>query len=730
MRKENERWVLGGGVLLFAALVLLPFLGTYGLWDPQEITVADAAQKLARQMDFGVLWRQKPPLTPWLIGTSVSLFGPSELSARLPIALLGLVGAFATYALGARLGRRRAGAIAAVVLLSSPLYVFQSRQLVSDVATVVATTIAMLGLVGLAWPDPHKPRWRTPVDVVLVCAGLAMGVLSAGLWLGVFVPLAASAAAAAAYNPSRRFAIGAGVAAVAVLGLLVLAIFHTEAAQPGARAVVGRMFVAAKDYLPWLGGIWRKGEAPMGSVGFDNVVNQVAFGLYPWTAIAPIAVLRFAVAPKRDHAAFAGLVLLAWALVAYLATAIFWRAVGDVRYAALPAIALAIGVFVDDLLAAKLDGDEGRAPDAAAGLRIAAVFVALAAVILALDTHNFHDTLPSIHILGSPAVFPKELLPLEGVIVFFGCAMGTLLAAGLAIAAGPGKLLGVERRTFTTGGLLGAVGLGGLYGLFLSLVLVPQLAHHFSYKNLFQSYFDHKKGDEPVGVMGIPGSGPDFYAHGKLTRLESTTQLFAFLKRPERVFAILPRDKLCEVHQQSLTQSVALHVLDRNSRFNLFTNQLAEGEKDVNPLLDTFHKEPEKIARPVAASFDDSIDLLGVDMPDRVSRGERFSVTLWYRVKKRPTANYKVFMHFDIGSTRFQGDHDQPGVCPTSFWKPGDIIADTFDVTAGGMTHPTGTHTVYTGFFTGGNGAWKNMPVTAGEHDKADRANLGTIRVD
>ena len=120
------------------------------------------------------------------------------------------------------------------------------------------------------------------------------------------------------------------------------------------------------------------------------------------------------------------------------------------------------------------------------------------------------------------------------------------------------------------------MGLGGLYGLFLSLVLVPQLAHHFSYKNLFQSYFDHKKGDEPVGVMGIPGSGPDFYAHGKLTRLESTTQLFAFLKRPERVFAILPRDKLCEVHQQSLTQSVALHVLDRNSRFNLFTNQLAE----------------------------------------------------------------------------------------------------------------------------------------------------------
>jgi hypothetical protein len=569
-----------------------------------------------------------------------------------------------------------------------------------------------------------------PADVVLVLVGLVMGTLSAGLWLAVFVPLAATAVAAAAFNPSRRFAIVAGVAALAVLGLLLLTIFHTEPAQAGARALFGRMFVAAKDYLPWLGGTWRKGEAPMASVGFNNVVNQVAFGMYPWTALAPIAILRFVVAPRRDQAGFGGMVLIAWALIAYLATAIFWRDVGEVRYSALPAIALAIGVLIDDLLAAKLDGDEGRAPAGAAGLRIAAVFVGLAAFTLADDTHNFHDTLPSIHILGTAAVFPKELLFLEGVIVFFGCAVGGLLAAGLAVATGPAKLLGLERRTYTTGGLLGAVGLGGLYGLFLSLVLVPQLSQHFSYKNLFQSYFEHKKGDEPVGVMGIPGAGPEFYAHGKLTRLDSTPQLFSFLKRSERVFAILPRDKLCEVHQQSQSQGVTFHVLDRNSRFNLFTNKLADGEKDVNPLLETFRQAPDKIARPVTATFDDAIELLGADLPDRVSKGEKFKVTLWFRVKKRPTANYKVFMHFDLGGARFQGDHDQPGVCPTSAWKPGDVIEDTFEVTAGGMTHPKGVHEIHVGFFTGGNGAYKNLAVTAGEHDIVDRVLLGTIRVD
>src|SRR5262249_23841091 len=252
-------------------------------------------------------------------------------------------------------------------------------------------------------------------------------------------------------------------------------IFHTESAQPGARALFGRMLVGARDYLPWLGGTWRKGEAPV-AVAFDNTVNQVAFGMFPWSAIAPIAVLRFAMIRTKDRTSWAGALLLGWALVGYIANTLWWRAMGDVRYAALPAIALAIGVFIDDLLAAKLDGDDSRAPNAASGQRIAATFVLLAAGILALDTHNFTDTLPSIHILGSPAAFPKQLFFLQGVIVFSGFAFGALASAGLFVAAGPGKLLGIERRLWTTGGLLGAVALGGLFGLFLSQILVPKLS--------------------------------------------------------------------------------------------------------------------------------------------------------------------------------------------------------------------------------------------------------------
>src|SRR5262249_12841990 len=127
-----------------------------------------------------------------------------------------------------------------------------------------------------------------------------------------------------------------------------------------------------------------------------------------------------------------------------------------------------------------------------------------------------------------------------------------------------------------------------------------------------------------------------------------------------------------------------------------------------------------------------TIELLGADMPARVGKGSSFKVTLWLRVKKRPAMNYKVFAHFDPNGPgmRFQGDHDQPGICATSTWAPGDIVSDTFEVTAGQLTTARGDYTLWIGFFTGGSGQYKNMTVLTPNHDANNRVSLGTIRLD
>jgi 4-amino-4-deoxy-L-arabinose transferase-like glycosyltransferase len=729
--KRDERWVLAAAVLALSVVALLPMLGSYGLWDPQEIALADAARRVATSGDYVGLWRKELPLETALVATSTVILGPSEFAARLPLALLGIAGALATYGLGARLRRPRAGLFAAIALLGSPLFVFQARQLIGDIGAVSGSAIAMYGLVGLAWPAAERKRWQLPVDLALAAVGLLLGLFSAGLFVGVFVPLAAAAGAAALFAPARRFAFACGGVAAAVAILLVGMIFHLEPAQPGARALFGKMLVAAKDYLPWLGGAWRSGDTPV-SATFDVIVNQVAFGFFPWSALAPVAVLRLAVVRERDRATFGGVAMLAWALAAYVATSLWVRAIGDVRYPALPALAVALGVFLDDLLAAKVEGDSLRMPDADAGLRIGAVFVVMAALILALDTRNFPDTLPSIHILGTSVKFPHELALLEGALIFFGVAFGVTAGAGMFIATGPGRLLRFERRDLARAGILGAAVVGGVYALFLSFVLVPKLSQHFSYKNLFEAYFDHRQASEPLGVMGIPGSGPEYYARGKMTKLDTVQQLVDLLKKSERVFAIAPADRLCQLHQSAAGQPVEYHLLDnKNSRFMLLSNRLAPDEKDESPLVGTFKPAlPAHMTREIGANFDDTIELVGADLPESVSHGSTFKVTLWLRVKKRPTQAYKVFAHFDGPGVRFQGDHDQPGACSTIYWQPGDIIADTFDVTAGELTHPRGVYTLFVGFFTGGAGIYHNMPVLSANKDSNNRVTVGPIRVD
>src|SRR5262249_14708956 len=158
-------------------------------------------------------------------------------------------------------------------------------------------------------------------------------------------------------------------------------------------------------------------------------------------------------------------------------------------------------------------------------------------------------------------------------------------------------------------------------------VYTPALSQHFSYKNLFQSYFDHRTGSEPLAVMGIPGSGPEFYARGKLARIDGIPQLLQFLNasdRPpsagvespgDRAFAIVPLDRRCQIQEIATTQRLSYHVLDnRNARFLLLTNKLLPGERDQNPLLDAFpDRPPDSYARTITANLEDTIELLGVD---------------------------------------------------------------------------------------------------------------------
>jgi hypothetical protein len=132
---------------------------------------------------------------------------------------------------------------------------------------------------------------------------------------------------------------------------------------------------------------------------------------------------------------------------------------------------------------------------------------------------------------------------------------------------------------------------------------------------------------------------------------------------------------------------------------------------------------------PVAATFGDSIELVGADYPASVRRPGKIPLELTFRVKGRPPGSYKVFVHFDgPAAPRLLGDHDPVNhAFPTNYWLPGEYVRDHFDVDVPLMTTPAGAYTIYMGFWPGGEA--KRLKVTAGPNDGGDRVRVGALEI-
>jgi 4-amino-4-deoxy-L-arabinose transferase-like glycosyltransferase len=174
-------------------LVLIPFAGSYGAWDPWETHYGEVARQMLARNDFistwwpgspidhpprGEFW-SKPVLTFWLQALSLKLFGlewaharadelttswRAEWALRMPSLLLAMATIAAVFTTVRRLASRRAAAIAGVILVSSPEWLLIARQAMTDMAFVAPMTIALcLAALALHAPDePPLPRrtWR------------------------------------------------------------------------------------------------------------------------------------------------------------------------------------------------------------------------------------------------------------------------------------------------------------------------------------------------------------------------------------------------------------------------------------------------------------------------------------------------------------------------------------------------------------------------------------------
>lgn len=187
-----------------------------------EALYVNAAMRMAQDggwltpKAFGRLFFQKPPPVYWFAALSIKLFGLSLFTVRLPGLLFGAVGGAAVFLWCAKYRSILAGTLAAVMLLSCPVYLTMSH--VVDTNILAAAFIALtMTTVALDLRMERRSTW--------ICSGIFAGMAILAKSVAGVLPLVALAVYWIVV-PSRLRPPLARLAASAGLAVLVAAPWH------------------------------------------------------------------------------------------------------------------------------------------------------------------------------------------------------------------------------------------------------------------------------------------------------------------------------------------------------------------------------------------------------------------------------------------------------------------------------------------------------------------------
>lgn len=160
----------------FPALILLIGISAFGIWDPWELATADEARQFSLGRDVELT---RAPLRARLIGIAFKVFGVHEWSGRTPMVLCGLLALGAGYLLAKRFSDTRTAAYAAIVAGTTPIFLFNSRQMLGHsigfaAQALIALTAASAVFFPTASDDEAKRRNTSILWLVGLIAAVTM----------------------------------------------------------------------------------------------------------------------------------------------------------------------------------------------------------------------------------------------------------------------------------------------------------------------------------------------------------------------------------------------------------------------------------------------------------------------------------------------------------------------------------------------------------------------------
>ncbi len=182
-------------LLLFAAVAAyLAFfyqLGNFAFLGADEARYARIGEEMNLRDQYVtptlnfLPWLEKPPLLFWLEASSFHLFGVSEWSARLPVALIALLAVICASSLGYSLAGQRAAVLTFFILCASGLFFVNARAASTDMPLTACFTAAMA--CGLQASRRTSLLWGAGAGLTLGLAALAKGPVALVLFGAVFV---------------------------------------------------------------------------------------------------------------------------------------------------------------------------------------------------------------------------------------------------------------------------------------------------------------------------------------------------------------------------------------------------------------------------------------------------------------------------------------------------------------------------------------------------------------
>lgn len=237
-----------------AALVVWSFSVRYGILTETPFPVGVDGYfypiQLRSLLDHGALAYPASPLGFWLMAPLAALTDPMT-GAKLGAALFGALIALPAYGVGARLGKSRgAGLLAAALATTSAGSMFLTIEFVKNgIGLTVGLTALWLVLRALE----QRTRMRIGLAVAGVVAALLAHKMAAGLVLVIALPATIAEAAEAGALRGRRLIYAVlGVAALAILGLVLGLAFPERFLSPGDASLSRALWESARWDLPAL----------------------------------------------------------------------------------------------------------------------------------------------------------------------------------------------------------------------------------------------------------------------------------------------------------------------------------------------------------------------------------------------------------------------------------------------------------------------------------------------